>query len=331
MASGTERIWQTASAALLGKPELSGTDVAQLSGVPRGQAGRFWQALGFPAVGATDAVFSRKDAEVMRYAAHLFTKHEIDAEVLLQMTRVTGRALSRIANMHALSMGTEITRAVRAPDLSEAEVADTIAEIAEEIVHRHEPFLTYIWRRHLLTAISQTVASAHERAGEGETGAVGFADLVGFTALSQSLTEAELARVVERFEAIVYQHVPDRGGRVIKMLGDEVMFSHRDAHAVSVTALALAEACEADDLVPQVRVGVAFGPMLAWEGDLFGRTVNLASRLVGVARPGTVLVSAELAALLKGDEAFVVREIRDVKLDGIGKTRPWVLRRPESR
>ena len=92
--------------------------------------------------------------------------------------------------------------------------------------------------------------------------------------------------------------------------------------------MALAEACEADAEIPSVRVGLARGPMLAWEGDLYGSTVNLASRLVGIARPGTVLVSDEIGQHLATDPTFRLHAIKDVRLKGIGRTKVWVLRRP---
>jgi len=323
----TAKIWRTVSDAVLGKPELSGTEVAERAGVSVEQARRFWQALGFPAVAQDDRVFTRRDADVLRFASQLIEEGEIDPTVLLQMARASGQALARVANMHVSSVADRIETVLRQRDLSNGETVDIIATLAESVVRAHDSFLGYIWRRHLLAAVSQVVASADVRTAQGETAVVGFADLVDFTAVTQQLSESQLAELVDRFERIAYQHIPDRGGRVIKMLGDEVMFSHSDPHAAADIALDLVAACHAEELLPDVRVGIAVGPMLAWEGDLYGSTVNLASRLVGVARPGTVLVSNDLAQRLENDEAFTLREIPRVKLQGIGRMRPWVLRR----
>jgi adenylate cyclase len=321
-------VWKAVSAALLGRPELSAREVAVQTGVTAGQARRFWQALGFPRVTNEEQVFTRQDVEMLRAAAQILERERLDPEVLLQMTRTTGQALARVATMHALSIAGEIEQATSAANLSDKDVADAVATLSESLQKSHEPFLSYIWRRHLLAAISQTVATASGRMGEGETGSVGFADLVGFTALSQQLSDLELARVVGRFEEIAYEHIPDRRGRVVKIIGDEVMFSSPDVTAAAEIALALAEAYEADEVIPTVRVGLALGPTLAWEGDLYGNTVNLASRLVGLARPGTVLVSDEIGQRLKADRAFTLRELKDVRIKGIGRTRVWVLRRP---
>jgi adenylate cyclase len=325
----SSRIWETLSAALLGRPELSAVDIAERTGVSPAQARRFWQALGFPRVATDDRVFTQKDGDMLRAAVAILEHETLEIEVLLQMTRATGQALARVASMHALSIANEIVTVMRAQDMAEKDRADAIATLGESLLRSYEPFIGYIWRRHMLAAIMQTIATANDRASGEETGTVGFADLVDFTATSQQLSEHELAQMVERFEQIGYDHIPDRGGRVVKILGDEIMFTNPDIHAAADTALALAEACEADALVPDVRVGLALGPMLAWEGDVYGNTVNLASRLVGIANPGTVLLSYELGQRLNTDAAFSVHEIRETKLKGIGRTKLWVLRRLE--
>lgn len=324
-------IWTITSQTLLGKPELMGSQVPTLAGLSTEDGKRFWQALGFPAVPGGEVAFTRRDVEALGFVARLLdSQGGPDRERMLQMARTTGQALSRVANMHVLSISEQVAAAASSRELSNNEAADRIAELAENLVRGHEPFLSYIWRRHLLAAISQVVAGATSQEASREGYAVGFADLVGFTKASRELGEAELAEVVDHFEKIIYQEVPDRGGRVIKTLGDEVMFSNPSPHAAAATALALATACEADDLLPHVRVGVALGPTLAWEGDLYGPTVNLAHRLVGVARPGTVIVSKELAREIQDDPDFSLVEIRDVKLKGIGRTKPWVLRRGQA-
>ncbi|HYB98375.1 MAG TPA: adenylate cyclase regulatory domain-containing protein [Candidatus Limnocylindrales bacterium] len=327
----TTSVRAAVSSAVLGKPALSARDVAAMSGIPVEQAARLWQALGFPAVADDERLFTRRDVDVLRFVHGMFEKGSVDPEVLVQMARATGQSLARVANMHVLSAAAEIEAAVQSPDLSDSDAADCVAAIAEQIVASHEPFLGYIWRRHLLAAISQTAATASQKAGEEDGAVVGFADLVDFTAMSERLSERELASIVDRFEAIAYAEIPDRGGRVVKILGDEVMFHNGDAVAGARTALALSQACAADSVLPEVRVGLALGPILAWEGDVYGKTVNLASRLVGAARPGTVLVSEELALRITSAPDLIVREIRPVKLKGLGRTRCWVLRGADDR
>ncbi len=111
------------------------------------------------------------------------------------------------------------------------------------------------------------------------------------------------------------------------MIGDEVMFAVEDGVAAAEIALGLVEAYASDETLPDVRVGLALGPTVSWEGDLFGPTVNLASRLVNLARPSTILISDDLGQQLEGSPAFTLRHLRPARLKGIGRVRSWVLRR----
>ena len=187
-----------------------------------------------------------------------------------------------------------------------------------------EQFLGYVWRRHLVAAVLQLSAapSAVDRPL-----IVGFADMVGFTPMSRALDSQQLARMVGRFEATAHEAILTRGGRVVKIVGDEVMFSVDDIVRAAEIALALVEAHARHDELPDVRVGVASGPTLAWEGDLFGPTVNLASRLADLARPATVVVSDELGTRLQEHGGFELRRLRGIALKGVGRVRTWVLRR----
>jgi adenylate cyclase len=158
--------------------------------------------------------------------------------------------------------------------------------------------------------------------------AVGFADLVGFTALSQQLEEDELAKLVDRFEATAYDVVSAGGGRVVKMIGDEVMFAVDDVRRAIEIAFILSETYHDDESLSDVRVGVAYGPALEREGDLYGPTVNLASRIVGIAYAGSVVVSTEVRDALADDEAFAFRSLRTRHLKDIGRVSLWAARRP---
>src|SRR5205807_8542776 len=161
-----------------------------------------------------------------------------------------------------------------------------------------------------------------------ETLAVGFADMVGFTAISQQLDEHELAGIVDRFESVAYDTIAEYGGRVVKMIGDEVMFVTDDPAAGAMIAATLAEVYGDDEGMPDVRVGLAKGPVLAREGDYFGPTVNLASRIVNIAYAGSAVVADEIHEELEDDERFGWKALRPRRLKGIGWTPLWVLRRP---
>jgi adenylate cyclase len=315
--------WGRLAEILLGTATLTSADVARESGLDVAEARRLWRALGFPPVADDERIFTPADVEVLRAVRVLLEMKTAHPGDLLQLTRVIGQSLARVADAQVTAAAERLEQS-RTDPLSDEAARAALVDRLQTLAPSLEQFLGYVWRRHVLAALRRRLAapSAADR-----TLTVGFADLVGFTALSQSITASELAAIVDRFEAIAYEHVPERGGRVVKMIGDEVMFDVPDGAFAADIALALVEACARDSLVPDVRIGLASGPTLSWEGDLYGPTVNLASRLVNFARAGTVLLSDDLGARLMDDPRFELRRLRPVRLQGIGRVRPWVLRR----
>jgi len=314
--------WAALADALLGTPEYGPADVAREAGLDPAQARQLWRALGFPPIADDERIFTRADVEILRAVRDLVELKSAHPDDLVQLTRVIGQSLARVADAQVSATAGRLERlrddgaALPTPE----ELTARAAQLAPSLEH----FLGYVWRRHLLAALRRRSAAPSEADREL---AVGFADMVGFTALSQALAPQELAQMVDRFEALAYEHIPERGGRVVKTIGDEVMFAADDATAAAEIALALAESFARDRDLPGVRVGLACGPTLSWEGDLYGPTVNLASRLVNLARANTVLVSDDLGRRLRDDARFALRHLRPVDLQGIGRVRSWVLRR----
>jgi len=165
--------------------------------------------------------------------------------------------------------------------------------------------------------------------GESPVLAVGFADMVGFTLLSQHLSDPELAAVVRRFEELSHDIVTRLGGRVVKMIGDEVMFVVESVADAARIGLDLADAYADDELLSDVRVGLALGPVLLREGDYFGTTVNLAHRIVNIGNPGTVLISDEFQAALlaAAPDDYATEPLRPRTLKDLGRVQLWWLGR----
>jgi adenylate cyclase len=308
-------------------------------------ARRFWHALGFPNVGDEDTVFTAADLQALRSVVGLVREGVFEETTALSMIRALGRTTDRLAvwqtQLMAEALGdlpevdartglldadgasSDTSRAV--PDPATARAA---ALQLTEIADRLEPLLVYAWRRHLSAAISRMVADAEP--ADDHTGivrSVGFADLVSFTTLVRRMSERQLAQVVQRFEALTSDVVTAHGGRVIKTVGDEVLFVTIGTAPAAAIALDLVQAMGDDDFLPDVRVGMAFGHIVSRLGDVFGTTVNRASRLTGVARPGTVLVDDALAASLSSLSGFEMSPLRRRTLRGIGPVTPWELRR----
>jgi adenylate cyclase len=342
---GTEPVDDVAGA-LLGEPRtMRRRQVSAAAEVSLLSARRFWHALGFPNVGDEDTVFTAADLQALRSVVGLVREGVFEETTALSMIRALGRTTDRLAvwqtQLMAEALGdlpevdartglldadgasSDTSRAV--PDPATARAA---ALQLTEIADRLEPLLVYAWRRHLSAAISRMVADAEP--ADDHTGivrSVGFADLVSFTTLVRRMSERQLAQVVQRFEALTSDVVTAHGGRVIKTVGDEVLFVTIGSAPAAAIALDLVQAMGDDDFLPDVRVGMAFGQIVSRLGDVFGTTVNRASRLTGVARPGTVLVDDALAASLSSLSGFEMSPLRRRTLRGIGPVTPWELRR----
>ena len=155
---------------------------------------------------------------------------------------------------------------------------------------------------------------------------MGFLDLVGYTALSQELDADELSELVDRFEALTRDTVAELGGRVVKTIGDEVMYVAEDTAQAATIALRLTERTGTDEVLPLARAGLACGTVLARDGDYYGPVVNLAHRLVELARPGSVVTSEEVREALAHEPAFEWQRLRSRKIRDIGRVEVWALR-----
>jgi len=299
-------------------------DIAEKSNLSAGQITRLWRSLGFAEPQPGDRLFTDVDVEMLRTIGQLLDMGWIDDELTVQMARVIGSSLSRVATALVDSIDPEEPY-VEGGSRSE----DGFAAIAPLLLPMLLQVMDYVWRRHVQAEVRARMAREHAE-GDPDHRVVGFADLVGFTALSQQVDAHELAAVVDRFESIAYDTVNRLGGRVVKMIGDEVMFSVPDESSAVEIALSLAETYRDDDELSDVRVGLAAGPVLQREADLFGPVVNLASRIVNIAFPGSVVCAAEICEALGEVEGIGWKSIGSRNLKDIGKVQLFVLRRTEA-
>jgi adenylate cyclase len=306
---------------------MTQAQVSEQTDIPIETARRFWRALGFLDVGDDDPVFTDMDIEAVQLFQAMVAMGLVDTESAIQMARVIGTAMATVAEAET-GPGTTPILMTSGDSVIDA---DAFARQAGASLPAMARLLEFVWRRHLQAATRRAMLLRSRGAGQGISPvvAVGFADMVGFTMLSQHLSDEELAEVVSRFEALAHDTVVALGGRVVKMIGDEVMFVVPTATGAAQIGLSLAEAYSGDELLSDVRVALAIGPVLAQDGDFYGPVVNLAHRLVGVANPGTVLVSDEFQSALDSEEArgFDLRALRTRTLKDIGRVQVWKLAR----
>ena len=304
---------------------LTQAQVAERTDIPIDVAKRFWRALGFLDVDDDEPAFSEMDIEAIHIFQSMVAMGLVDLSSAVQMARVIGSSMARIAEAETAPGSTPILMGTGDSILD----ADAFAKQAGASIPGMARLLEYVWRRHLQAATHRAMLHRTRGSDEGirPVMAVGFADMVGFTMLSQHLGDEELAAVVARFEELAHDTVVALGGRVVKMIGDEVMFVVATAAGAAQIGLSLAEAYATDDLLSDVRVALAIGPVLVKDGDFYGPVVNLASRLVGVAHPGTVLISDEFRAALdaEGVTDIDTRPLRTRTLKDLGRIQMWKL------
>lgn len=309
-------------AALLGAPcELTRDDVGEAAGVAELEARGLWSALGFPVVPPGERAFTMRDVDALRTALELRDGGLVDGDTLLILARSMGQGLARMAEAQVdvfrdLAVGMSVEEATR-----------TAGYVAADVLPRLEQLVVHVWRRQFAAAAARAFAAADQQ-GQPEV-AVGFVDLVDFTQSSQQWDSSTLERMLERFESATSLRVAGVGGRVVKTLGDAVMFATDDPMMAIEVALDTVAAHEQDDDLPDVRAGVAVGPVLERLGDVFGSPVNLASRLTDEARPRSVLVDTRLAELLADDGSYTLRKLKKRSVRGYRSLTPHLLRRVE--
>jgi class 3 adenylate cyclase len=215
----------------------------------------------------------------------------------LGMCRVVASSLARVSDAISTAVRSAIPNLALETSESELATAQTFTAIAP-LVPRTGATLDAVFRHHLEAARMQfEQTDSGDVVGDGGIRVgVGFADLSGFTGLTQSMSMAELSMMLTGFEELGDEIVRNGGGRVVKYIGDAVMYVAPDAGSVAHIAERLLDTAEAHGL--QARAGVTHGVALALAGDYFGPVVNLAARLVAMAAPGEILITPEVAAQL---------------------------------
>ncbi|MFF1606625.1 adenylate/guanylate cyclase domain-containing protein [Amycolatopsis sp. NPDC058278] len=322
MTDPSEELQQRLERVLLGgRRKYTRLEVAEKAGVPDERSRRLWRALGFATVRDDEVVFTDADVEAMRTADQLVQSGLIDPSIEVSVTRALGQHLSRLAEWQ-VDMLWELIK--QQPELGRSE--RQVTRLVDGLLPELERVQNFVWRRHLAAYAGRAFAASDEHL-ETRTEVVGFVDMVGYTRLTRQIGEDELSRVLDAFETVATEVIAEHHGRVVKMIGDEVLFVADAPVDAAEIALTLTERTSADETLPAVRAGMASGRILSRFGDVYGSVVNLAARLTSVARPGTILVDRELAAELAEEKAYELRARRPVTVRGYNRLRPAALRR----
>jgi adenylate cyclase len=307
-------------------PRYSAREIAEISGFDLDLLLRFRAALGVPYGDPDERLAGDADLQ-----AALRTKAILDAglppEGMLQTARTIGMGMARVAEANREL----VVRNLTDPGDSERDLANRLVQTADALLPLVGETLVYAFRVNLLEQVKRDVIAAADLES-GEIGgaverSICFADLVEFTSLGEEIAPEELGEVVGRFEELATSVVASPV-RLVKTIGDAVMLVSPEGGPLVGAALDLVAAAAAEgDQFPVLRAGIATGPTLPQSGDYYGRSVNLASRVTGIARPGSVLVDTATRERA-GEDDFAYSFAGERRLKGIdARTKLFRVRR----
>jgi len=273
-----------------GRPIHSLRTAADALGTSVDEVATAWAVMGLRISDPEALALSQADVDGLQ--TWVAIKALVGDDAALAFLRVLGNAMARVAEA-----GGTMAR-IAQPDLLVTHSGDELTtakayRAVTEITHRFGVLIDAVFRQHIVSARTHfegviTDASASVTCG------IGFADLTGFTTLTQILTPTELLDLLVEFGGTVSDLVHADGGRVVKFIGDEVMWVTSTPELLVKVAMDLVEHSRAREAGLQVRAGLGHGSVLAIGGDYFGNPVNLAARLVGAAAPGQILASNDV-------------------------------------
>jgi adenylate cyclase len=282
--------------ALLGVDRVLGgihtaREIEQQTGLPAQMVIEFRRQHGLPVADAEARLFSDNDIEAAR-AAMLLLDAGFDRPQIIEITRVLGEGMARLSATVTAAFAEAF---LQAGD-SEEEVATRFADLAQRLLPATASIVVAGYEAYLRDSVQLGMLGPAELESGDAAGdrhlTICFADLVGFTRLGNRLEVHELGAVARRL-ADLAASLAEPPVRLVKTIGDAAMFVSSEPAALVRVALALVGAFDREEL-PRLRAGIASGPASVRAGDFYGRSVNLASRVTGVARPGSVLCSRDV-------------------------------------
>jgi len=302
-------------------------DMRERSELPFDTTTRLWNALGFSTGDEGVPLFADADVEALATMGRLLEADDLVQREALAIARTVGQSMARLAEWQADELRALVLERGTGDDPA------VVVDAVESLVPLMERLQNYAWRRHLVNTTARAMSGlAHaEETDARDVMVAGFADIVGYTAMSRQVGDTELRDLLERFEARTSEIVARHGGRLVKTIGDEVLFVVTDPVAALGLARALQDEVPDDEGRLQLRVGMAFGQLLPRYGDVYGPVVNIAARLTSHARPGTILVDDELTRALRDAGAECeLRSVPPLAVRGYRHLHPHVVRRSGS-
>ncbi|WP_413451086.1 adenylate/guanylate cyclase domain-containing protein [Georgenia phoenicis] len=317
-----------------GEPTLTMVELAEQAGVELSAARLFWRAMGFPNVADDAVTFTPRDVAALRSIGGLVGGVHIDRTTAVSLLRAQSYLADRLVLWQIEALVEDASRRHRLDDTgARLVVLDRIVDVADVL----EDQLVYAWRRQLAALAQRMENEVSSRSVEESTSdslplprALGFVDMVSFTSSSARLGSRELAELVQGFEFTARDVITSHGARVVKTIGDAVLFIADDLTTAARVGVDLVSEIRSQPGLLPVRGSVVWGRVISRSGDVFGPVVNLASRLVDVAPPNSVITDPATSERLSTSSAaaeFQLVPRPPVDMPGIGQMSPVELRR----
>lgn len=307
-------------------------EAAELAGMDVDSVRRFWRSMGFPYIQNPEAKrFTEYDVDVMRVHQNYIDDGKTDEDTQNSLVRAQSHLADRMVLWQYEALVEEAESRYGLDEVSARYwVLDHIEEYEEFLVYQ----MKYAWRRHLAAFLRRTEAELETMNPSLAdrmplTRALGFVDLVSFTHRSGELSPHQLVDFIQTFEFTSRDVISSNGARVVKMVGDAVLYIADDLATGAKVVTEIVDSLHETPGMPDVRASLTWGGVVSRFGDIFGPTVNLASRLCSVAPVGGILIdrsTAEAVGALPG-EGYLMEPFAQPNLQGIGVVDTFLMRR----
>ena len=299
--------------------DLSYTEIADRRGAAASLVERLHQAIGFEPPRSQDR--AGEDDVALLEVVDLFEDVGVPTEAVMRLLGVYAEALRRVSKAEAELYEANVEGRLRTSGLSERELiefgtrfgnrASTALEKALLMVYRRHRL--HVWTEHAVNHVEAALEAEGVEARVSQPPAICFVDLTGYTRLTEQRGDQFAADVAARLALLVKDISRRHGGSPIRWLGDGGMFHFREPSQAVAAGLDMVEEAPANGL-PPAHIGIHAGPVVFQDGDVYGRTVNIASRLASAAQPGEVVISEEVARQVNG---LGLQDLGPVALKGV--------------
>lgn len=317
-----------------GAPTMTILDLAQRLNSSVEQVQQYWLAAGFPKADPDKVMFTDVDYEAMKVWQENIESNQLSQNTVTSLMRAQSHMNDRLVLWQLESLVSDLQQRY---GLDDSEARLLLLDRIDQYIDLLQQQVGYAWRRQLASLLLTTNQEVmlRDRSEKSPDAyplerSLGFVDMVAYTRRSKVMNASDLTDLVQRFDSISRSVITSRGGRVVKTIGDAVLYIAHELPVAADIVCALMNELQAEEQMLPVRASLVHGWVVSRSGDIFGPCVNLASRLVDVAHRGTILVDAETAKELKKLDSrgiFQMEMAEKADLRGFGEVEAWTLSR----